>query len=352
MKKRATLLTLVFILVFSLPGSGCGKDTSEVISVESPYEDVNWDTWMQLKCNMHTHTTESDGIDDPDDVIAAYNDLGYTVLALTDHDLGVVYNPDTTWPWSRWGKDPQTLGMIGIEGNELTQFHKHHFVSLYSDYASTGSTDEGDWLNDIQELDGLAYICHPYWHVDCDIPLYLLDKGLAWYEEILSTYPSLLGIEVYNGGSRSESRYDTDYNLELWDDILVDLLDERQVWGFASDDLHEPNDINKGYCVLLVDQVSDEKVREAIVEGRFYFSHRYIDGPPCPQISSININEESGTITIEATDYDGIKWISGGVEVGEGEIFQYGGNQDVNGYVRMMLSNGTSSTGTQAIKIK
>jgi len=335
-----------------LPGLiGCGAALDDFL-VESPYEGVNWDTWIQVRANLHTHTSESDGIDGPDKVIDEYNDLGYTVLALTDHDFDLVFDPDTTWPWSRWGRDPQALGMIAIEGNELTQFYKHHINSFYSGYESSASTDEEDWLSGIQELGGLAYLNHPYWHLDPPIPEYALDRDLAWYEDILISYPALLGIEVHSGASGGEPRYDRDYNLALWDDILGDVLDERQVWGFASDDSHEPNDIGSGFSTLLVSEVSDSEVREAIEKGRFYFSDRDPDGPPCPQITSIDVDEEAGTITIEATDYDGITWISAGVEVGAGETFQYGGNQDVDGYVRAMLSNGTSITGTQAIKIE
>jgi hypothetical protein len=342
---KLALCLLALGLVAGL--TSCG----DVYPVDSPYESVDWDTWTQLRCNLHAHTTESDGIDDPAEVIDQYSELGYTVLALTDHDFETVFNPDTTWPWSRWGREPGSLGMIGIEGNELTQFYKHHVNSFYSDYATTASTDEEDWLSDIQDLGGLAYLCHPYWHVDCKHSFYLLDRGLEWYEEMLRTYPALLGIEVYNASSRSEPRYDTDYDLELWDDLLGALLEERQVWGFASDDSHEPGDIGKGYCVLLVEEVSDSDVREAIENGRFYFCHRYDGGPSCPQIEGIGVSEGSGTVTIEAVDYDGIVWISGGVEVGEGETFKYAGNQDVDGYVRAMLSNGNSTTGIQAIRV-
>ena len=45
--------------------------------------DGNGERWY--KGNLHTHTTDSDGLKSPDDVKRLYKSLGYDFLALTDH---------------------------------------------------------------------------------------------------------------------------------------------------------------------------------------------------------------------------------------------------------------------------
>lgn len=37
------------------------------------------------KGNLHTHTTNSDGVHTPDEVLREYADNGYDFIALTDH---------------------------------------------------------------------------------------------------------------------------------------------------------------------------------------------------------------------------------------------------------------------------
>ena len=39
------------------------------------------------KANLHTHTNRSDGAQSPEKVKEVYKDLGYSVVAYTDHDI-------------------------------------------------------------------------------------------------------------------------------------------------------------------------------------------------------------------------------------------------------------------------
>ena len=40
---------------------------------------------MFLRCQLHSHTTASDGLPEPDALVARYADAGFDVLAITDH---------------------------------------------------------------------------------------------------------------------------------------------------------------------------------------------------------------------------------------------------------------------------
>ena len=44
--------------------------------------ELNW-----YRANMHCHTTVSDGHYSPEDIKKAYKDMGYSIVAYTDHEL-------------------------------------------------------------------------------------------------------------------------------------------------------------------------------------------------------------------------------------------------------------------------
>lgn len=124
--------------------------------VVNPYEGIDWAVAARHKANFHTHTTESDGRLSPAQTIDEYRQRGYTVLSLTDHDR-------STFPWQKWDRDPATLGMLAIVGNELSRHH--HTLSLFSDFA-TPNRDLPAVLGELaaHSEQGLAVICHPAMH--------------------------------------------------------------------------------------------------------------------------------------------------------------------------------------------
>jgi len=82
----------VFILILIVVGllTGCVNRRPQW-SIQDPYSSVDWTRHQQYKANFHTHTTMSDGGGTPQAVIDRYSELGYTILALTDHEPGT-YN--------------------------------------------------------------------------------------------------------------------------------------------------------------------------------------------------------------------------------------------------------------------
>lgn len=124
----------------------------------NPYEDVDWETYGQYKANFHAHTNQSDGSFTPDEVIDKYHGAGYKILDLTDHD-SYGYNADTTWPWTKWDRNPEELGMLAIEGNELS--NTDHIGSLFNDYGGPRAGEEELALQKVRERNGLAIMHHP-----------------------------------------------------------------------------------------------------------------------------------------------------------------------------------------------
>ena len=55
-------------------------------NITNPYEQVDWQNHRQYKANLHTHTTKSDGGLAPQMAVDHYHQLGYNILAITDHN--------------------------------------------------------------------------------------------------------------------------------------------------------------------------------------------------------------------------------------------------------------------------
>ena len=79
----------VLLLGALLTGFACCKQ--EYI-IDNPYDDVNWEMFGRYKADLHAHTSRSYGWFSPHVVVDRYHDLGYEILAVTDHNM-------VTYPW-------------------------------------------------------------------------------------------------------------------------------------------------------------------------------------------------------------------------------------------------------------
>nr|WP_222437270.1 PHP domain-containing protein [Quadrisphaera sp. RL12-1S] len=61
---------------------------------------------------MHTHSTASDGTDDPAGLVSAAADAGVRAMAITDHD--------TTSGWARAGRQAERCGVLLLPGAEVS----------------------------------------------------------------------------------------------------------------------------------------------------------------------------------------------------------------------------------------
>lgn len=200
-KRLLPLLLLSLGLTVLLPNATVAQNK---VVVFNPYEDVDWDV-EHRKGNFHTHTTNSDGSQDPGTVIEGYHEHDYNVLAITDHN-------HVTWPWTEYGQNPDQLGMIPIPGNELSRHH--HNLSLFTQYPSPVRDSLTARLHtsipEVHSTDGLNVLAHPgrYWEPnDKHVP----DGALARYMGLFHEYGSLVGMEVHN----QTDRYPWDRR--LWD---------------------------------------------------------------------------------------------------------------------------------------
>jgi len=303
----------------------------------NPYESVEWDEVRHHEAQLHAHTAHPptdghSGTDPPETVIDDYHAAGYSVLALTGHEYNI---SEPTWPWHEWDRDPAQLGMVAVQAAELGGSDDgidHDLVSLFCDLADTSGLSVHEALDAIGEAGGLAFFPHPSRY----------DDGGDWYVEYVESHPHLLGVEVVNAADR----YPTDR--DVWDTLLERVAPDRPVWGFANDDYHgrgEPYTFDRSRNLLLLEELSAEAVREALVEGEFFYQH-VVEGDP-PVVEAIRHDPDRAELRVEARDDDAIQWASAGSVVGRGPRFRYR-DADVDGYVRARLvTDGGSETGTQ-----
>ena len=348
-----------------------GSDCEPVI-YDNPYADIDWMTINQYKSNFHTHTTQSnDAIDEftTANVVDKYHAAGYKILALTDHD----YNP---YPWQLFpqymsgvpARDPEALGMLAVPGNELSKDHtnswsertggefNHHndfftgrqgqeFASLQESYAYTYA------------LGGMQIINHPgqYWSID-NTYSETQKNGPGWHATNFNTYPSLVGLEVYNQGNRRPN------DRILWDQILQRTMPARNVFGYSGDDTHNNEQLFRNYNFMLMEELTTEELKDAMRKGESYFCYepKGSGEGKAPRIAAIHVDESEKTITIDANGL--VYWIyatdktsssassARSTVVGIGDTFSYKGYQ--GSYVRALITNMYGETCTQPISFK
>ncbi len=292
------------------------------VALENPYEYVDWEAYGQHKANLHTHTRNSDGLYSVARVIDTYHQLDYGILAIVEHNY-------VTWPWQDYRRDPEELGMLAIQANEISD--THHIGSYFSSYNIDGKKyrpilsstfggkaseiSEEEVIRHIGELGGLAVFFHP--------GRYQYSAG--YYARFYEKFDHLVGMEVVN----QRDRYPQDRI--MWDNVLTMLMPERPVWGFSNDDMHRISHAGHCYNVFLLPELTEEAFRFAMENGLFYFCN----GKGSPSINSIVVDQDRGTITIEASgEWEAVVWISDGMVIHEGDTLPFRNTANIGSYIR------------------
>jgi hypothetical protein len=354
--KRLSAKTLIVVAIISVVFSACQQQWD----IQNPYENVDWNTHLQLKTNLHTHTTRSDGRMSPQSVVDNYHKLGYGILAITDHN-------EVTFPWTGFSelsfstraqerlasgsldssaiiyenRNPKELGMFAIQANEVSA--PHHMGSYFNDYREQPG-NEDIAIQEIGKKDGVILLNHPGRYTARNPEKYKVD----WYVDIFDKYDYVTGMEVYNQGDR--------YPLDriLWDSVLIRTMPERPVWGYSNDDFHAGlQRMGRNWNVFIVPEVNEENIRKAMLDGTFLYVYATEghNGPAVPIVESIDVNSKKGAITIQASGQDSIRWISEGKVISRGSTIQLADLPDIQNYVRAEIFGPGSVTGSQPFAI-
>lgn len=252
------------------------------------------------KANLHCHTTLSDGEFTPEQIKAAYQEQGYSIVAFTDHRR---YENHTQL------NDEGFLALAALEV-DLTEepapgrdwpVRKCYHLNLLDTDPSVHAAEKqasplpacayGDLegLNRyIQEMNDLGFlVCynHPYWSLQ------------DWRD--YSGLKGLFAMEIYNHGCEHDGLYG--FNPQVYDEML---RCGQRPFALATDDNHDRlplghplNDSFGGFVQIAARELSYPAVIEALRAGRFYWSQG-------PQLKGLSI--ENGMLQVKTSPVEKI----------------------------------------------
>ncbi|MBP1925278.1 histidinol phosphatase-like PHP family hydrolase [Sedimentibacter acidaminivorans] len=222
----------------------------------------------QIKGNIHTHTTRTDGEFSVDEIIKLYKKNEYSFLAITDHRI--YYSQEIDYEnfivlngceYNCYLKDEKLnqdihFHILTLEDNlvKATNPIKHN-DNLYKSLFFDSLSQVQELINELKSRGNLIIIAHPKNKL---IPLYMLINLVNYH-----------GIEVYNTKANSDA---SDYSNEL-------LINNKDIFLTSVDDSHnyydENNNINffRGFIVLADNILNRKNIIQAIKEKNFYASN-------------------------------------------------------------------------------
>ncbi|WP_162989743.1 hypothetical protein [Natronorubrum halophilum] len=345
---------------------------SDVRVVYDPYDAVDWRTVTAHKCEFHNHVRGA--VTEPAEVVDRYRELDYTVYAVADKGGRPI-----AWPWTAFStidgafedRNPEELGVVAFPGCEFA--YDEHVSSLFSTLAHADV--DGDEITDRWEQShaivdrtdhhvpadggGLAVLAHPFFYYAWSDP----DDAWERYRtdfEFRTREQGMVGLEVFNRTSI------LGHDLRLWDALLSVFAPDRLLWGFGVDDPTEyelGSDLDVNWTTVLLDDTefdptdqpaSRRAAANAMIAGRTLLHGRETwdpdseDPAPGPLVDALTVDRDAGAISIEASDYDDLGWVSDGEVVSTDETISL--SADHVPYVRAHLLNDDGGvTSTQPI---
>lgn len=328
-KSVVFVLAISFVLTCSFSFASAAQAD---ITISNPYADVNWDAVSQYKADLHCHTNASDGDDTLKDSVERHYELGFDILAITDHGT-VDYN------WTDGHVDPDIKIALGIKdgvlspivplqasgeaangntyaltdaangdtyytqtqadgstlhqmmrvpfGNEhnAASFNNAHVNSWFADWGDgllAGTSDYVTALSGVLEAGGVSVINHPGEYSNARDEIYTADAynrdnihynyTVDKYENLLLDYPNCIGIDI---NSKGDSR--TRFDRKLWDMMLTDLIPQgRTVYAIATSDAHNLGIVDSGFTLHLMEELTNENLRNSLEKGEFFAASKYV----------------------------------------------------------------------------
>jgi predicted metal-dependent phosphoesterase TrpH len=230
-----------------------------------------------LRCNLHAHTTASDGMLDPFMLRRYYTLGGYDALAITDHDMLTAAPRDEE-------RGQERMALL-VPGTEITlrapvSGGPLHVVALgVRELPDLGDGSLATLAAAVQAQGGVAVVAHPWW------------SGLL--PEELGDLAGVAAIEVYNAGCEIEQGRGN--SAQYWDALLARGV---RVNALATDDHHLPGfNAFHAWTMVKARERSVGAVLEALREGAFYSSC----GP-----AILNITSEDGHLVVESSPVQSI----------------------------------------------
>ena len=239
------------------------------------------------KANLHCHTTVSDGKSTPEEVKECYKNLGYDIVAYTDHDVLIGHNDltDDTFlalngvELSINGKGEPVwanmetchLNFIALEPDnlKLVCWHRSKYryanavnykdkVQIYEDEPDYERYYTGECISEMLQKGR-----------DCGFfTVYNHPTGSMENYTHYMNYHNMHAMEMSNGGN--------EYNPRVYDDML---RGGEKIYCVGGDDNHSAPDAPIGcgwsWTMIKAEKLEYREITKALIEGNFYAS----DGP-------------------------------------------------------------------------
>ena len=220
------------------------------------------------KGNIHTHTTESDGDEDPHKVASWYRRHGYDFLVLSDHNHLTLL--DYASGRRRFRKPLMVPGeevSVRIGGGDLPIHINGVGISRVVEPVDAGGVVETLQanVNAILQAGGIASINHPNFQWAFDHRAISQVEGASMLE-VFNGHP---GVNLF--GAPGKPSYE-----QIWDGVLDA---GRVIFGVATDDSHNyheftPSHSNpgRGWVMVRAGELTRDAIVDGLAAGDFYAS--------------------------------------------------------------------------------
>ena len=369
--KKIIAVSMCTVLLFSITSIAFAADdiTGQFnFTITSPYDTVDWDSWKQYKASLHSHTDASDADQSIADSVKKHYDLGYQILAISDHAvLGARWDeiPQTVpiyrfFKFSRTGmRDPVVLtseereaiingtyesaerdalakqlgyelgGMLEITGsceaNGATPINDCHINTFGCTSVQAKMGVYGDFESVVKACDkegGFSFLDHTGEYVGRNDE----DEWRAYepyyankFANIFLDYDSCVAFDVNS----------TKFDSVIWDQILqLTVPQGRNVPGIAFSDSHDIEDNDWAFTMMLMPELTEEAFENCMRSGA-WFSVGRVDtyylgddfngtGNLPPAVSRVYVDNETDTISFDGSEFNNVQWISDGRIIAEG----------------------------------
>lgn len=239
------------------------------------------------KAALHVHTTTSDGDVEVAVRLSQYRELGYDVVAVTDHwktnDVSA-FTDEKFLVINSMEAHPQTAS--GAPAHHLVCLDLPHPFELDKKLPAQELVDK------VINAGGKVIYAHPYWTTHTPVEMAEI-KGY-------------IGIEVYNAVCHIEAA--KGFGNVHWDQ----LLNKGQILpAVATDDVHSSKNINLGWTMIKAQGLTKPQIMDAITKGSCYASSG-------PVIEDLKL--ENGTISVVCSPVEKIRFLFAGT--GGGRTFK------------------------------
>jgi len=377
---KKMLCALMSLVIMASTGTVAvyASDTGIDYVITNPYAGVNWKTWKAYKTQLHCHTIASDGALTVKQVVQKCYDLGYGILAITDHGTNN----------RGWNKQPQLVPLVrfvkrdrthmapivpltdkeyksyingtaattngtvrkygildvplGIELNMATPKADCHLTGYFADYGQGLAGVFGDYetpSKNVAKLGGISMLAHvgEFVYLNKDWDKHLGQPVDDYYaNKFAKIFLDNPGSSVGMGINSAEDEH-TCCDRILYDQILQKTIPNGVVpWGFTFADAHTDSDYDRAYTMQLMPVLSLDAFKTSMVKGTFFSVSRFSSGVELngmsempkgykvnnslktPMVTGVTVNQKNDTISVKGTDFNQITWVSNGNVIARG----------------------------------